>query len=194
MSQSRCLAAAALLAVSILLFGSVPGRSEDTPQLQPTRDVDITYDVTRPNQPKIRERVRWLAAEHLQRVDGPDKSTTIFDREKHDITLLMPRDRTYRKLEGTHRQPPGPAAGVKLKRGSDAIVAGLHCTEWTWMVDDETHTVCLTPDGVLLRLVIDGQTIMQARAVTYARQSPDLFDIPKDYAPALAPEGGPAAD
>jgi hypothetical protein len=43
-----------------------------------TRDVDITYDVTLPSQPRVRERVRWLAAEQLERVDGPHKSTTIF--------------------------------------------------------------------------------------------------------------------
>jgi hypothetical protein len=192
MTQSRCLPPAALLALSILLLGGVLARSEEAPQLRPSRDVDIAYDVTRPNQPKIRERVRWLASEHLQRVDGPDKATTIFNRDANEITLLVPRSRAYRKLEGAHRQPPEPATGVALKRGSDASVAGLHCTEWSWMVDDETHTVCLTADGVLVRLVIDGQTIMQARAVTYARQPPELFEIPKDYAPALAPEGGPA--
>lgn len=192
MSQSRCLPPAALLALSILLLGGVLARSEEAPQLRPSRDVDITYDVTRTNQPKIRERVRWLASQHLQRVDGPDKSTTIFDRNNNDLTLLIPRSRTYRKLEGEHRQPPEPGTGVKLKRGGDATVAGLHCTEWTWTVDVETHTVCLTADGVLLRLIIDGKTVMQARSVTYARQPPELFEIPKDYTPALAPEGGPA--
>ena len=31
----------------------------------------LTYDVTLPSQPRIRERVRWLAAEQLERVDGP---------------------------------------------------------------------------------------------------------------------------
>ena len=30
------------------------------------------------------------------------------------------------------------------------------------------HTACLTPDGVLLRLVIDGQTVAEARAMLYA--------------------------
>ena len=194
MSHPCNLLPAALVAVSILWLGGAPARSEDSPPLAPTRDVDISYDVTRLNQPKIRERVRWLAAEHLQRVDGPDKATTIFNRSTEEITLLTPRTRTYRNLEGAHRQPPEPATGIKLKRGGDAVIAGLHCTDWTWTVDDETHTVCLTADGVLLRLVIDNRTIMQARAVTYARQPPELFEIPKDYTPALAPEGGPAAD
>ncbi len=173
-----------LIAVSLAWAG-------ESPQLLPTRDVDITYDVTRPGQPKIRERVRWLAAEQLERIDGPDRSATIFDRKAHEVTLLTPRNHSYRKLEGTARQPPEPASGTALKRGDEAVVGGLHCTEWTWTDDVETHTACITADGVLLRLVTDGQTIMQARSVHYGRQGPELFQVPPNYTPALAPEGGP---
>jgi hypothetical protein len=173
---------------ALLLAGSL-ARAEEQPPVLPTRDVDITYDVTRPHQPKIRERVRWSASQHLQRIDGPDKSATIFDHAGHEITLLTPKNRSYRKLEGTPRQPPTPEAGAVLKRGNEAVIAGVHCVDWSWTVDVETHTVCMTPDGVLLRLVIDGQTVMQARSVSYGAQGADLFRIPRDYSPALAPEG-----
>jgi hypothetical protein len=193
MSNSCRVLSVAVAAVLLLAGGS--SRAADAPQLSPTRDVDITYDVTRPQQPKIRQRVRWLAAEHLERVDGPDKATTIFDRATHEITLLVPASRTYRKLNGEARRPPAPEAGAALKRGDDAVVAGLHCTDWSWTGEDLiVHVVCLTADGVLLRLVIDGQTIMQARSVSYGPQRPELFQVPPDYAPALAPEGGSAAD
>ena len=43
--------------------------AEERPQLLPTRDVDITYDVIRSQRPKVRERVRWLAGEHLERAE-----------------------------------------------------------------------------------------------------------------------------
>lgn len=179
------------VAVAILLLAGSPIRADEAPQLLPTRDVDITYDVTRPQQPKIRERVRWLADEHLERVDGPDKSTTIFDRRTHEITLLVPANHTYRKLDGVARRPPEPAAGAELKRGDDAVVAGMHCTDWSWTGDDVVvRAACITPDGVMLRLVVDGNTIMQARSVHYAPQRAELFQVPPDYAPALAPEGG----
>jgi len=179
----------------VLLLAGWPSWAAEAPLLLPARDVDITYDVTRPQQPKIRQRVRWLAAEHLERVDGPDKATTIFDRGTHEITLLMPASRTYRKLNGEARRPPAPDAGAALKRGDDVVVAGLHCTDWSWTGEDLiVHVVCLTPDGVLLRLIIDGQTIMQARSVSYGSQHADLFQVPPDYTPALAPEGGSAAD
>ena len=174
--------------VALLLVGSAP-QAEERPPLLPTRDVDITYDVTRPQQPKICQRVRWLASEHLERIDGPGKSTTIFDRSAHEITLLNPAGRTFRTLEGSPRGPPEPAAGVGLKRGAESVIAGLHCVDWSWTEAAETNTVCATADGVLLRLVIDGATIMQARSVSYGKQTAELFQVPSNYSPALAPEG-----
>lgn len=170
-----------------------PLRAEESqPQVLPTRDVDISYLFTRPNQPPIIERRRWLASEHLQRIDGPDRASTIFDRDKGEFTLLNPANHTFRKFEGAPRMPMAPHRGTALKRGGEAVVAGLHCIDWSWTDDSETHTVCLTPDGVLLRVVIDGKTIMQARSVSYRAQRPELFQVPSNYEPALTPEGGPA--
>ena len=54
----------------------------------------------------------------------------------------------------------------------------------------ETHTVCATTDGVTLRLVVDGTTFFAARSVKYAPQKAELFQVPPNYAPALAPAGG----
>jgi hypothetical protein len=119
--------------------------AQDQPKLLPTRDVDITYDVTRPQQPRTRERVRWLAGEHLERVDASGRSTTIFDRNAHEVTLLTPANRTYRKLDGAPRRALEPEPGAILKRGNDAIVAGLPCTDWSWTEDVETHTVARPP-------------------------------------------------
>ena len=65
-----------------------------------------------------------------------------------------------------------------LSVGLKSIIAGLHCTDWTWTEDVETHTVCATADGVLLRLVVDGATIMQARSVSYGPQAAELFQVP----------------
>jgi hypothetical protein len=36
--------------------------SEQQPQTSPTRDIDISYQITRPGQPVIVERRRWLAS------------------------------------------------------------------------------------------------------------------------------------
>jgi hypothetical protein len=179
-------------AFALLLTGSPLGAEEPTPPpLLPTRDVDISYRSTRPDQPTIVERRRWSASDRLVRSEGPDKSTTLYDRDAHQITVLNPKNRTYLKLEGSLRQPLDPEKGKPLKRGGESVVAGLHCTDWSWTEDAETHTVCLTPDGVMLRLVVDGKTVMQALSVKYDRQPAELFRVPPDYTPALAPEGGP---
>jgi hypothetical protein len=159
------------------------------PTLLPTRDVDIRYDVTRPQRPKVRERVRWLAGEHLERVDASGRSTSIFDRDAHVVTLLTPATRTFRKLDKAPRRPSEPEPDAPLKRSGEAVVAGLACTDWSWIEDGETHTICATADGVMLRLVVDGQTIIEARSVKYAPQKADLFRVPTNYTPALAPEG-----
>ena len=174
--------------LAFLLVGSV-ARAEEHPNLVPTRDVDIRYEVSRPQRPKVRERVRWLAAEHLERVDVSGRSTSIFERDAHAVTLLTPATRTFRKLDHVPRRPLEPEPGTALARGADAIVAGLPCTDWSWTEDGEKHTVCATADGVILRLVVDGQTFIEARSVKYGPQKADLFRVPGNYTPALAPEG-----
>ena len=172
--------------VTVFLSGSA-SRPDDQPKLLPTRDVDIRYDVTRPQQPKVRERVRWLSAEHLERVDASGRSTSIFDHDGRVVTLLTPATRTFRKLDQAPRRPLEPEPGSALQRGAEAMVAGLPCTDWSWMEDGEKHIVCATADGVILRLVVDGQTYIEARSVKYEPQKADLFGVPANYTPALAP-------
>ena len=95
-----------------LLVGKA--EAQQPSQLLPTSDVDIIYEVTLPSQPRIRERVRYLASELLERVDGPHKSTTIFDRRTHEITILSSANRTFLKLD-MPQQPEEPGAKATLK-------------------------------------------------------------------------------
>jgi hypothetical protein len=94
-------------------------------------------------------------------------------------------------LQGPAAKRMSPQEGTTLKRGSESKIAGLTCIDWSWIDDTEMHTACLTPDGVLLRLIVDGQIVAEAHSVLYAPQPPDLFEVPPGYQPALAPEGGP---
>jgi hypothetical protein len=171
-----------------LLVGKA--EAEQPTQLLPTSDVDIIYEVTLTSQPRVRERVRYLAAELLERVDGPHKSTTIFDRRTHEMTILTFANRSFLKLD-MPRQPQEPGPKATLKRGNDSVVVGLHCVDWSWTEDVETRTVCITADGVLLRFVVDGKIVTEARSVSYGPQPAELFQVPPGYAPLLAPEGGP---
>jgi hypothetical protein len=186
MGYLRCLPPTAILAS--LLVGPV-ARAEPS-QLFPASDVDVIYDVALQSQPHVRERVRWLAAEQLERVDGPHKSTTIFNRRTHQMTLLTSADRTFLQLD-MPRQPEEPAPEATLKRGNESVVAGLPCVDWSWTEDTETRIVCITADGVLLRFLVDNRTVSEARSVSYRPQPVELFQVPPSYTPALAPDGGP---
>jgi hypothetical protein len=94
MAHVRRVLATAVLAS--LLVGKVG--AEEPLRLLPMRDVDIIYEVTLPSRPRIRERVRYLAAELLERVDGLHKSTTIFDRRTHEMTIINSANRTFLKF------------------------------------------------------------------------------------------------
>jgi hypothetical protein len=180
-----------VVALSGVAVASVSHSGEPQPSVAPTRDVDITYQIARPGQPVIVERRRWLASQHLRRVDGPDNSATIFDQSSGELTLLNAANHTYRTLQGPAAKRMSPGEGATLSRKGEAMIAGFTCVDWSWTDDTEMHTACLTPDGVLLRLVIDGQIVAEARSVLYAPQPPELFKVPPGYQPALAPEGGP---
>jgi hypothetical protein len=76
-------------ALSVATIASLSHSEEPQPQTTPTRDVDITYQITRPGLPAIVERRRWLASQQLRRVDGSDKSATIFDQNREELTPSM---------------------------------------------------------------------------------------------------------
>jgi hypothetical protein len=180
-----------VVAISVEAVVSVSHAGEQQPQTAPTRDVDVTYLTTGPNPQVTTDRRRWLADRHLRRVDGPDGSATIFDLSRGELTLFNGSNHTYRMLQGAATNRMSPPEGVELARGGEFIIAGAACTDWSWMDDVELHTACLTSDGVLLRLRIDGKIVAEARSVLYARQPPQLFEVPPGYMPALAPEGVP---
>src|ERR1700730_17385378 len=106
------------------------------------------------------------------------------------MTMLTSKNWTFAAQAGLQQpQEPGPRA--TLKRDNESVVAGLHCVDWSWTEDVEARTVCITADGVLLRFVVDGKIVSEARSVSYGPQPSELFQVPPGYAPLLAPEGGP---
>ena len=106
---TRCLRSLVSTAALASLLAGTPLGAEEQPQfLLPTRDVDITYRSTRLDQPAIVKHRRWSASDRLVRSEGPDKSTTLYDRDAHKITIMNPTNRTYLKLEGSLRQPLDP--------------------------------------------------------------------------------------
>jgi hypothetical protein len=79
------------------------------------------------------------------------------------MTVAHTRSPSSRRQTAPLRQPQEPGSEATLKRGNESVVAGLHCVDWSWTDDVETRTVCLAADGVLLRFLIDGQIVSEAR-------------------------------
>lgn len=175
---------------ALALTGSIAA-AQDRPNLLPTRDVDITYQVTRPGEPRLRERVRWKAADGLERVDIPGGAISIFDHKTHYVTVLERQSHSYLKLESPSRGPIEPDPNAPLTRGGEANVAGLGCTVWNWInpEDQKPFSVCVTNDGVPLRLREDGQTVAEAVSVQYRKLKPATFEVPSGYEPSLSSEG-----
>ena len=135
MGYLRCLPPAALLA-SLLVE---PLARAEAPQVLPTRDVDVTYDGALRAQPRVRERVRWLAAEKLERVDGPHKSTTIFNRRTHPddpphvgnpLLLFL---RSWICPRGSRRSPrrrPDSSAAMNQSLRDCTVSTGLGPKTW----------------------------------------------------------------
>ena len=114
------------VALSAVVVSSPPHSEERQPQTAPTRDVDIMYQITRPGQPMILERRRWLSSQHLRRVDGPDKSATIFDQSRGELTILNAANHTYLTLEGPAAKRMSPGKVTVLKRGSEFKIRWAH--------------------------------------------------------------------
>jgi hypothetical protein len=160
------------------------------PKLLPDRDVDITYRVTDRSDKPLQERVRWLAASHLQRIDGPGRRAVLADRTTDYITILTPSTKSFVKL----REPAGglfrPDEGAAYTKGSENVVAQVPCTEWG-STDPNTgnaRSACVTDDGVMLRITENGQTLIQAISVQYRPLKPTTFEIPHGYSPTLIPD------
>ncbi len=155
----------------------------DTPVVQPTRDVDVTYRVPVPGggDASLLQRLRWSAATRRQRVDLPAAGNwMVLDFGNHRMELVRDESREVVDLPAP-RTAGQPGAGYT--REGAAQVAGLACTQWrTIDTRGEVTDACYTADGVLLRAVAGSRVLMEAVSVTYAPQGGELFVPPAGYA------------
>ena len=176
--------------ITVALWVSADGPASNRPNLLPTRDVDLSYRVTGSSDKPVTQRVRWLAADHLQRIDGPGGVVILADRTTTYITILNQKNRSYVKIEepaeGLFRIDPS----ISLTRGSSGSVLALSCTEWTWnnTATNKARTVCLTDDGVVLRMTEDDNVLLEALSIAYRHVDPATFRIPSNYEPTLIPD------
>jgi hypothetical protein len=156
--------------------------------------VDITYRLGQINPataPRIIEqRMRWDVTGGRLRVDPPTPGLyVILDTHTHDMTTVREADHTVVEMDGMggpNAPVPGSPPvndGIPFIREGESSVASLTCTEWeTKDISGATALVCITDDGVLLRAVTAGRTVLEATKVSYGPIDPSLFQVPANYA------------
>ena len=183
-------ARAALLAISLLAAG--PALAQDHPHTLPTRDVDVTYRLGHLNPATtpgvIEQRLRYDVTGGKLRVDPPTPGLyVILDTRTQHMTTVRESDHSALEIDGAGAPgapvpgTPGADSGTFIRRG-ESTVASLTCTEWeTKDVANQPALVCITEDGVMLRAVTSGRTVLEATKVQYGPLDPSVFQVPPGY-------------
>jgi len=211
MKNSIALAGLALLAGAACV-GGAPARAQDAahPQLMPTRDVTVDYDVTHEGATVPQKvRVYFGADGGRLRVDGPDGvGATILDRTAQQVTVILNRNRVYAQFNPQNglQNPFLLDISMKFTRKGDGAVAGQPCTKWDIEAKQGKATACVTADGVILEeegVDSDGMRgHLVARTVTYGPIASSEFVPPEGFmkvthgrpsSPSVSPNAPPSA-
>ena len=179
-------------ATLLLLLATTPALAQDPPRVAPTRDVVVTYRVEGeattlvPGGLPGPVRLSWDAAGQRLRAEAEGRSqVALVDLHAHTGQVI---DTALRVILPLPIRPadlrPLTLDGARLTSRGHDTVAGLPCTTYTVEAGRETGTVCLTPDGVMLRgegLVDHKPGRFVATAVIYAPLPPALFVPPPGY-------------
>lgn len=171
----------AALPVALLLV-PLAARAQDRPVAMPTRDVDVTYQVVADGKPPVRQRMRWDAALARQRLDplGDGGLYMIVDMRAHRLYSVRNSLRAVLELDTAAMQlTPDPGHGHYRASGADTV-AGLACTLWQAR-SGPPASLCVTADGVMLRLTAGDRMRVEAVSVAYGPADPTAFTIPADY-------------
>ncbi len=136
--------------------------------------------------------MRWDVQDRRLRVDPPTAGLyMLIDLKARQITMVREADRKLLVLpQGAASLPGETRDGAFTRRGTDTV-AGIGCTEWdTQDSAGQPTTVCISPDGVLLRARSGPRLIVEAVRVTYAPQAAAVFAAPVGYDVVAPPAGG----
>lgn len=171
------------------------------PLLYPERDVDITYQAEIGGK-MVGERVRWKAAERIERIDplgelrhplrALEHPYMLIDHRDNRVDVVDPRTKSVieqvntvagelTELEAAHFAPLG-----------EAKVAGFVCREWEAEISEaDKRQVCITDDGVLLQVRKGDQVLLRATRIRYRKLAASYFEIPANYKAATSGNASP---
>jgi hypothetical protein len=178
-----------LLLAALAGFALAPGlvRAADAPVLIPTRDVAVTYRMDAGGR-MLEQRMRWSVAARRMRIEPPTPGIfVLIDYAAHRMEVVREPERSFVEMPAPATLPGMAAPRTESQeggyvRGRADEVLGMACTDWTTRDTKARATeICVTADGVLLRVRVAGRVLADAARVEYAPQAPALFQIPQGY-------------
>ena len=169
--------------VAAALLAATPALAQNRPPAAPTRDVDVLYRAANEGQ-SVEQRYRFARSVEKVRIDTPSPGLyVIIDRGSQRMDMVSEGDRSVLELP---YDPAHTVGGIPLDPSFERVgadtVAGTPCTDWRSPgAAGPPATVCMTSDGVLLRVRAGDAVVAQAVRVTYGPLDPAVFAIPPAF-------------
>lgn len=165
------------------------------PNFSPTRDVTVEYQTRAAESGKTGAVTEYFSSElGRKRVEFGSGHWLIDDRT-HRVFVVAPQLQTVIETSGARELPLVFPPGSKSKRqGPCDTIAGLASTNWRMTAPDGYWSdVCVTDDGLVLRIYDDVQTT-EAAKVSFGPLDPKMFAPPANWRRVEAPPLGPTRD
>jgi hypothetical protein len=191
-----------LLMTALGLAAALPVAAQEHPSvMQPSRDVMVEYHVTgAPMGPQRSDMIRMYFTDHgmklrIEPVGQPAYS--IVDRNAGRMVMVMLPQHAYMEVPYDPRRVMAfdDKSATFTRIGSDTV-AGIGCTVYDTKRQDHSGQVCLSHDGLMLRVKSDNAAqggTLEATQVTYGPQSASLFAPPADFQKMDMPNMGRGA-
>ena len=128
---------------------------------------------------------RWVEAQVPYR-------TSIFDRPADRLITIYPERKTYTERAIGDAGNPGRFFGENtiFTRRGNSVIANARCTEWGVQIPGKgENTVCVTDDGIALRIPSASPAFASLTAITISYGSPPegFFDPPAGFRRETSP-------
>jgi hypothetical protein len=127
------------------------------------------------------------------RIDSPDHNSYVaFDTNTNHTLVVLLQKRSYIDQPTDPAQiPPFFSPNGDLAKSGTATIAGIRCTNYQATINRQDGQLCLTDDGVLLRVQSGEQgqqRALEAVRVTYEVQPSTLFEPPAGFQKTEPPQ------
>jgi hypothetical protein len=154
--------------------------ADDAPLLLPTRDVAVSYSLIGRGGPKtvvIRQRAHYRVM-RIETVGQP--GYVLVDRQTQRASMVMEAQGVFADMAANRVPQEGqlPDDKASFKKRGSASLAGIPCTNWDYVTARGNGTVCVTDDGVMLRVEALSGNGLEATNVSFAPQQVAWFTPP----------------